>query len=110
MNLVKASLIKGDNTRAFEHAYISHSIIFPSIKDKLGEIDQESTARLESLLIDLPILVRSTSQLPEIENKLVEIVNILNNINSDLLDPNSSDYDSIIASIATVLLNDTSKF
>ena len=110
MNLVQASLTKGDNTRAFEHAYISHSIILPSIKDKLGEIDQESTARLESLLIDLPILVRSTSQLPEIENKLAEIVNILNNINSDLLDPNSSDYDSIIASTVTVLLNDTSKF
>ena len=45
MNLVQASLTKGDNTRAFEHAYISHSIIFPSIKDKLRVIDQESTAR-----------------------------------------------------------------
>ena len=110
MNLVQASLTKGDNTRAFEHAYISHSITLPSIKDKLGEIDQDSTARLESLLIDLPILVRSTSQLPEIENKLAEIVNILNNINSDLLDPNSSDYHSIIVSTVTVLLNDTSKF
>jgi high-affinity iron transporter len=110
MNLVKASLSRGDNTRAFEHAYISHSIILPSIKDKLGEIDQESTARLESLLIDLPISVRSTSQLPEIGNKLAEIVSILNNINSDLLDPNSSDYDSIIASTSSVLLNDTSKF
>ena len=110
MNLVQASLTKGDNTRAFEHAYISHSIILPSIKDKLGEIDQDSTARLESLLIDLPILVRSTSQLPEIENKLAEIVNILNNINSDSLDPNSSDYHSIIASTVMVLLNDTSKF
>ena len=35
MNLVQASLTKGDNTQAFEHAYISHSIILPSIKDKL---------------------------------------------------------------------------
>jgi len=66
MNLVQASLTTGDDTRAFEHAYITHSIIFPSIKDKLKEIDQDSTARIESLLIDLPILVRSSAQSPEI--------------------------------------------
>ena len=110
MNLVQASLTRGDNTRAFEHAYISHSIIFPSIKDKLKEIDQDSTARLESLLIDLPILVRSSAQLPEVGAKLTEITSILKNINSKLLDPNSTDYHSIISSTIIVLLNDTSKF
>jgi high-affinity iron transporter len=110
INLVQASLTKGDNTRAFEHAYISHSAIFPSIKDKLREIDQVSSDRLESLLIDLPIMVRSTSQSSEIESKLGEITNILNNINSGILNPNNSDYYSVIASTIIVLLNDTSKY
>ena len=110
INLVQASLTKGDNTRAFEHAYISHSAIFPSIKDKLREIDQVSADRLESLLIDLPIMVRSTSQSSEIESKLGEITNILNNINSGILNPNSSDYYSVIGSTIIVLLNDTSKY
>lgn len=110
INLVQASLTKGDNTRAFEHAYISHSAIFPSIKDKLREIDQLSADRLESLLIDLPIMVRSTSQSSEIESKLGEITNILNNINSGILNPNNSDYYSVIASTIIVLLNDTSKY
>ena len=110
INLVQASLTKGDNTRAFEHAYISHSSIFPSIKDKLREIDQVSADRLESLLIDLPIMVRSTSQSSEIESRLGEITNILNNINSDILNPNNSDYYSVIASTIIVLLNDTSKY
>ncbi|RPJ30296.1 MAG: iron permease [Nitrosopumilales archaeon] len=110
INLVQASLTKGDNTRAFEHAYISHSAIFPSIKDKLREIDQLSSDRLESLLIDLPIMVRSTSQSSEIESKLGEITNILNNINSGILNPNNSDYYSVIASTIIVLLNDTSKY
>ena len=110
LNLVQASLTKGDNARAFEHAYISHSIILPSIKDKLKEIDQDSTTRLESLLIDLPILVRSSAQSPEIGTKLTEITNILKNINSKLLDPNSTDYHSIISSTIIVLLNDASKF
>ena len=81
INLVQASLTKGDNTRAFEHAYISHSTIFPSIKDKIRGIDQISTDRLESLLIDLPIMVRSNSQSSEIESKLGEITSITNNIN-----------------------------
>lgn len=110
MNLVQASLTTGDSTRAFEHAYITHSIIFPSIKDKLKEIDQDSTARLESLLIDLPILVRSSTQSPEIGTKLTEITSTLKNINSKLLDPNSTDYHSIISSTIIVLLNDTSKY
>ena len=110
MNLVQASLSNGDSAGAFEHAYITHSIILPSIKDKLREIDQDSTERLESLLIDLPIMVKSNIQSSLIESKIVQIVNILNNINSDILNPNSSDYDSIIVSTIIVLLNDTSKF
>lgn len=110
MDLVQASLTTGDDTRAFEHAYITHSIIFPSIKDKLKEIDQDSTARLESLLIDLPILVMSSGQSTEIGAKLTEITSTLKNINSKLLDPNSSEYHSIISSTIIVLLNDTSKY
>ena len=110
MNLVQTSLTNEDNTRAFEHAYISHSIIFPSIKDKLKEIDQNSTDRLESLLIDLPIMVRSSSQMSEIGTKIIQIKDILNGINSAILDPNSSGYNSTISSTIIVLLNDTSKF
>ena len=110
MNLVQTSLTNEDNTRAFEHAYISHSIIFPSVKDKLKEIDQNSTDRLESLLIDLPIMVRSSSQMSEIVTKIIQIKDILNGINSAILDPNSSGYNSTISSTIIVLLNDTSKF
>ena len=110
MNLVQTSLTNQDNTRAFEHAYISHSIIFPSIKDKLKEIDQNSTDRLESLLIDLPIMVRSSTQMSEIGTNIIQIKDILNDINSAILNPNSSGYNSTISSTIIVLLNDTSKF
>ena len=110
MNLVQASLTRGDNIRAFEHAYISHSIILPSIKDKLKEVDPNSTARLESLLIDLPILVKSSSQSSEVRSKLIEIKSNLININSKLLDPNNTNYHSITTSTIIVLLNDTAKF
>jgi high-affinity iron transporter len=110
MNLVQTSLSNQDTTRAFEHAYISHSIIFPSIKDKLKEIDQNPTDRLESLLIDLPIMVRSSSQVSEIGPKIIQIKDILNGINSAILNPNSSGYNSTISSTIIVLLNDTSKF
>ena len=110
INLVQTSLINQDNTRAFEHAYISHSIIFPSIKDKLLEIDQNSTGRLESLLIDLPIMVKASSKISETEANIIQIKNILNGINSSILDPNSPNYNSTLSSTIIVLLNDTSKF
>ena len=110
MNLVQTSLTNEDNTRAFEHAYISHSIIFPSVKDKLKEIDQNSTDRLESLLIDLPIMVRSSTQMSEIGTNIIQIKDILKYINSAILNPNSSGYNSTISSTIIVLLNDTSKF
>ena len=109
MNLVQASLSKGDSTSAFGHAYISHSIIFPSFKDKLREIDKNSSERLESLLIDLPIMVKSTPS-SETESKIVQIVDLLNTTTSNFLSPNNLDYNSIIASTIMVLLNDSSKF
>lgn len=109
MDLVQASLSKGDSTSAFEHAYISHSIIFPSFKDKLREIDKNSSERLESLLIDLPIMVKSTPS-SETESKIVQIVDLLNTTTSNILSPNNLDYNSIIASTIMVLLNDSSKF
>ena len=109
MDLVQASLSKGDSTSAFEHAYISHSIIFPSFKDKLREIDKNSSERLESLLIDLPIMVKSTPS-SETESKIAQIVDLLNTTTSNILLPNNLDYNSIIASTIMVLLNDSSKF
>src|SRR6266540_2628362 len=109
INLVQASLSKGESTSAFEHAYISHSIIFPSFKDKLREIDKNSSERLESLLIDLPIMVKSTPS-SETESKIVQIVDLLNTTTSNILSPNNLDYNSIIASTIMVLLNDSSKF
>ena len=109
MNLVQASLSKGDSTSAFEHAYISHSIIFPSFKDKLREIDKNSSERLESLLIDLPIMVKSTPS-SETESKIAQIVDLLNTTSSNILSPNNLDYNSIMASTIMVLLNDSSKF
>src|SRR4030095_10705524 len=109
MDLVQASLSKGDSTSAFEHAYISHSIIFPSFKDKLREIDKNTSERLESLLIDLPIMVKSTPS-PETESKIVQIVDLLNTSTSNILSPNNLDYNSIISSTIMVLLNDSFKF
>lgn len=109
MDLVEASLSKGDSTSAFEHAYISHSIIFPSFKDKLREIDKNTSERLESLLIDLPIMVKSTPS-SETESKIVQIVDLLNTSTSNILSPNNLNYNSIISSTIMVLLNDSSKF
>ena len=46
----------------------------------------------------------------EIGTNIIQIKDILNGINSAILDPNSSGYNSTISSTIIVLLNDTSKF
>ena len=56
MNLVQESLSKGDSTSALDmHISLTLNNFSFMPKDKLREIDKNSSERLESLLIDLPI-------------------------------------------------------
>src|SRR5687768_3985223 len=55
----RSLLAVGDNDMAFAHSYIPHSAIFPSIKSQLNDINSKSALRLESLLTDLPIIIKT---------------------------------------------------
>jgi high-affinity iron transporter len=59
LQLADQSLAAGDGEAAFAHAFIPHTITFPSIKNQLKELDSQSAAQLEALLTDLPISIRS---------------------------------------------------
>ena len=60
--LTERSLAVGDNDMAFAHSYIPHSAIFPSIKNQLNDINSQSALRLESLLTDLPIIIKTSQE------------------------------------------------
>jgi high-affinity iron transporter len=60
--LTERSMAVGDNDMAFAHSYIPHSAIFPSIKIQLNDINSKSALRLESLLTDLPIIIKTSEE------------------------------------------------
>ena len=57
--LAEKSLNDGDKDMAFAHAFIPHSITFPSIKNQLIDINEQFTSDLEAMLIDLPINIKT---------------------------------------------------
>jgi high-affinity iron transporter len=66
--LANQSFSSGDEDMAFAHAYIPHSVIFPSIKSQLNTISQQEASQLESLLTDLPISIKAAGN-AELQDK-----------------------------------------
>src|SRR5213593_1207080 len=59
LQLADQSLAAGDSEMSFAHAFIPHTTTFPAIKSQLKEVDSQSATRLESLLTDLPVNIKS---------------------------------------------------
>ncbi|MGI0020468.1 MAG: FTR1 family iron permease [Nitrososphaera sp.] len=50
---------KGDSEGAFAHSFISHTTIFPAVKEQLKEVDEQSSAEIEAALTDMPLKIRA---------------------------------------------------
>ena len=57
--LTEKNLNDGNKDMAFAHAFIPHSITFPSIKSQLIDINKQFATELEARLIDLPFNIKS---------------------------------------------------
>ena len=100
--LADESIIAGDREAAFAHAFITHSVTFPSIKNQLKEHDNQSATQLEALLTDLAIEIRANDQPTDaIEQDIVQIKSLLDGIIAQL-DPLASD--KVMASKIVVFL------
>ena len=82
----------------FEHAYIPHSIIFPSIKPVAISIDEELARNLENKLTDIPLQIRSNPDSPVILTEINDSKNIIDNFYSKLKDTLSAQDFSILES------------
>ena len=82
----------------FEHAYIPHSIIFPSIKPVAISIDEELARNLENKLTDIPLQIRSNPDSPVILTEINDSKNIIDNFYSKLKDTLSPQDFSILES------------
>ncbi len=81
LQLADQSLAAGDTEAAFAHAFIPHTATFPSIKEPLKELDDQSATELEARLTDLPIDIR-TGDLPlaALRQEIAGINSLLDNI------------------------------
>ena len=108
--LTEGSLAASDKDMAFAHSYIPHSVIFPSIKGQLNDVNTQSASKLESLLTDLPITIKTFSQTPYSENKLknnlAEIEGLLDGISKQTIGEDLLSNKTFIAQTIVFLLRD----
>ena len=109
--LTEKSLAEGDNNMAFAHAYIPHSVIFPSIKDILEKVVNNSNSinRLESGLADMAFMVKSEVSIDKIKQKTKEFNTILDDFEIQVINPVSQTNKSLIAQTTILLLKDADK-
>ena len=110
--LTERSLAVGDNGMAFAHSYIPHSAIFPSIKNQLNDIKSHSGLMLESLLTDLPIIIKTSEEADskgKIKNDLTEIEELLDNISNQTIGKDLLSNKTMIAHTIVFLLRDAGK-
>ena len=107
ISLTQDSLANGNIEVAFAHAYIPHSVTFPSIKKLLEEVNAEAAKKLETLLTDLPINIRAKNgSYVDLGNDLQAINNYLSDISNQVIGSNQTDKGIALQSI-TYLLKDT---
>ena len=112
LSLAQKALERGDNYMAFAHAYIPHSVIFPSIKNLVEQVDDNglSAIRLEFALTDLPFMIKSASPPDIIRKTIIKDKNLLNSISYNMIEPvTKSDRMSIMLQTALFLLGDAEK-
>jgi high-affinity iron transporter len=99
-----------DKDLAFLHAYVIHSIIFPSIKNLLEKTAPQSANELLSTTTDLAFTIK-TGNLQYISKDLTQAKNALNSTSNELLNPilQSNKRASFLAETASFLLNDANK-
>ncbi|HYZ51615.1 MAG TPA: hypothetical protein VE593_12065, partial [Nitrososphaeraceae archaeon] len=104
---------KGDMYMAFAHAYIPHSVIFPSIGNLVERVevnDSLSGKRLESALTDIPFMIKSGSPFDSIKSTITKDMYLLNSISNYIIE-SLPDADRIAIMLQTVvfMLRDAQK-
>ena len=99
-----------DKDLAFLHAYVIHSIIFPSIKNLLEKTAPRLANELLSTTTDLAFTIK-TGNSPYISKDVTQAKNALNSTSNELLNPilQSNKRASFLAETASFLLNDANK-
>ncbi len=108
--LTEKSLDNGDTEMAFAHSFIPHATTFPSIKNRLNDINKQFTTELEARLTDLPFNIKAgKDSIHNIKQDILKINNLLNSLSSQVLGPELQSDKGLTAQIIVFLLRDASK-
>jgi high-affinity iron transporter len=109
--LTERSLANGDSNMAFAHSYITHTVIFPSIKNILEKAGYANSAKkLESGLTDITFMIK-TGDPVTVKRDLIVSRNDLTNVYNQILNPilKTDKRDMMLAQTAALLLNDANR-
>jgi high-affinity iron transporter len=110
--LSENNIVSNNLDKAFSHAYIIHTNIFPNIKSDLQAFAPELSSKLEKLLTDLPIYLKDvkTKPIEEIKQTIDEIRNTNYLLNSKIIGNNTLSDKNFLIQSSIQLLQDAYNF
>ena len=108
LNILSNKINNHDQFMMFEHAYIMHSTIFPSVLNFTNTLNQQKSQQLEGLLADLPIMIKSNQNPALFKNEIRNIENIIQDFYSIIHNSLSTkEYQLLSSQTVLHLLNDS---
>src|SRR5918995_674870 len=110
--LSENNIVLNNLDKAFSHAYIIHTNIFPNIKSDLQAFAPELSSKLEKLLTDLPIFLKDvkTKPIEEIKQIIDDIRNTIYLLNSKIIGNNTMSDKNFLIQSSIQLLQDAYNF
>lgn len=108
LDILLNKLGAGDKSLLFEHAYIPHSVILPSIKNIAIDFDKNFTQTLENRLANIPFQITSKQDPIIIKNEVIETKNLVNNMITEIKNSISKqNYFALESQTLSYLLRDS---
>ncbi|WP_415281876.1 hypothetical protein [Candidatus Nitrososphaera sp. FF02] len=101
--LAERAMQAGDTEGAFAHSFISHTTIFPSVKQPLRDLDGQQATQIESALTDLPLDIRAGNNAQEITSEIGRITGM---VDGTLATVGHEDDKGIVSQATAFLLRD----
>jgi high-affinity iron transporter len=76
LDIVLDKINKSDESLLFEHSFIPHSVIFPTIKNLTTSLDADFAKSLEILLTDIPFQIKSNQDPLLAKQEIIDAKNI----------------------------------
>ncbi len=96
-----------NNSFLFEHAYIPHSVVYPSIKPVAISLDSNLASSLEANLTDIGLNARTSPDSPVLRTEIINSINLVNDFYSKLKDTlPAQDFSILESQTMSYLLRD----